>query len=128
MKSRVVPMTARLKEALAAHRHLRGDRVLYTDEGVPVTAKVLQKWMAKAQKQENLRGHGGLHILRHTFCSHLAMRGAPALSIQRLAGHEDLGTTLGCMHLAQGETERAIRLLEQPAPSYAVTLDKVTAT
>ena len=54
------------------------------------------------------------HILRHTFCSHLAMRGAPALSIQRLAGHEDMQTTLGYMHLAQGETERAIRLLDSP--------------
>jgi hypothetical protein len=41
------------------------------------------------------------------------MRGAPALSIQKLAGHEDLSTTLGYMHLAQGETERAIRLLDE---------------
>jgi hypothetical protein len=41
------------------------------------------------------------------------MRGAPALSIQKLAGHEDLSTTLGYMHLAKGETERAIRLLDE---------------
>src|SRR5262249_5591841 len=31
MKSRVVPMPDRLKNALSAHRHLRGDRILYTD-------------------------------------------------------------------------------------------------
>ena len=43
------------------------------------------------------------------------MKGAPALSIQHLAGHKDLSTTLGYMHLAKGETERAIRLLEAPA-------------
>ena len=42
------------------------------------------------------------------------MKGATALSIQTLAGHEDLTTTLGYMHLAKGETERAIRLLEAP--------------
>ncbi len=41
------------------------------------------------------------------------MRGAPALSIQALAGHDDLATTLGYMHLAPGEGDRAIRLLEQ---------------
>ena len=35
----------------------------------------------------------GVHILRHTFCSHLAMRGAPVRAIQELAGHQDLGTT-----------------------------------
>jgi hypothetical protein len=40
--------------------------------------------------------------------------GSAALSIQKLAGHEDLQTTLGYMHLAVGETDRAIRLLEEP--------------
>jgi site-specific recombinase XerD len=114
MKMRVVPMTKRLREILTAHRHLRGDRVLYTDAGETVTAKVLQKWMKKAQKRAGLKDTGGIHILRHTFCSHLAMKGAPALSIQKLAGHEDLQTTLGYMHLAHGETDRAIRLLEEP--------------
>ena len=32
--------------------------------------------------------------------------------LQRLAGHKNLQTTLGYMHLASGETGRAIRLLE----------------
>lgn len=114
MKVRVVPMTQRLQKALAAFRHLRGDRVLYADGGSTVTAKVLQKWMARAQRRANLRATGAIHILRHTFCSHLAMKGAPALSIRHLAGHEDLQTTLGYMHLARGETERAIELLETP--------------
>jgi site-specific recombinase XerD len=78
-----------------------------------VTAKILQRWMAVAQKRAGLRATGALHLLRHTFCSHLAMRSAPALSIQKLAGHEDLSTTLGYMHLAEGETERVIRLLDE---------------
>ncbi len=43
------------------------------------------------------------------------MRGATAISIQELAGHEDLSTTLGYMHLAKGECERAIRLLDERA-------------
>lgn len=120
MEYRVVPMTQRLREALQAHRHLRGERVLYTDSGESVTAKVLQRWMAKAQRRAGLRANGAIHILRHTFCSHLAMRGAPALAIQRLAGHKNLSTTLGYMHLADGEKERAIRLLDdRPLPLEA---------
>ena len=115
LEYRVVPLTNRLTDALTACRHLRGERVLYADSGETVTAKVLQKWMAKVQKRAQLKATGALHILRHTFCSHLAMKGAPALSIQHLAGHKDLSTTLGYMHLAKGETERAIRLLEAPA-------------
>jgi integrase len=77
MKYRVVPMTKRLLKALTAHRHLRGERVPYADDGKPISAKVLQKWIARAQKRAGLRASGALHILRHTFCSHLAMRGAP---------------------------------------------------
>lgn len=42
----------------------------------------------------------GVHILRHTFCSHLAMRGAPARAIPELAGHQDRGTTQCYMHLS----------------------------
>ena len=117
MEYRVIPMTKRLREALQAHRHLRGERVLYTDDGETITAKVLQRWMGKAQRRAGLRANGAIHILRHTFCSHLAMRGAPALAIQRLAGHQNLSTTLGYMHLADGEKERAIRLLDdRPLP------------
>ena len=58
----------------------------------------------------------GAHGLRHTFCSHLAMRGAPARAIQELAGHQDLTTTQRYMHLSPAALEGAIRLLEQGGP------------
>jgi integrase len=112
MECRVVPMTKRLAAALREHKHLRGNRVLYADTIDTPTAKVIRKWMERAQKRAGLKETGGIHVLRHTFCSHLAMRGAPALSIQKLAGHKNLMTTLRYMHLSPGETDRAIRLLE----------------
>jgi integrase len=65
----------------------------------------------------NLRNNGA-HILRHTFCSHLAMRGAPASAIQKLAGHQDLATTQRYMHLTPAAIDDAIRLLDQPAPHF----------
>jgi len=112
MECRVVPMTARLRAALGGHRHLRGDRVLHGEAGQTITSGVIKRWMQRTQRRARLKATGGIHILRHTFCSHLAMKGAPALSIQRLAGHKNLQTTLRYMHLSPGETERAIRLLE----------------
>jgi site-specific recombinase XerD len=54
----------------------------------------------------------GVHILRHTFCSHLAMRGAPARAIQELAGHQDLATTQRYMRLSPAALDAAIRLLD----------------
>jgi len=52
--------------------------------------------------------------LRHTFCSHLAMRGAAPRAIQELAGHANFTTTQRYMHLSPSAIEGAIRLLESP--------------
>ncbi len=107
-----MPMTTRLRAALNAIRHLRGDRIFYTDDGEPIIAKIQQKWMVRVQRKAGLWDSGEIHILRHTFRSHLPMRGAPALAIQKLAGHKSLQTTMRYMHLSSGEAQRAIRLLE----------------
>ena len=68
--------------------------------------------MRRAARKANVKA--GVHILRHTFCSHLAMRGAPARAIQELAGHKDLSMTQRYMHLSPAALDAAIRLLEQP--------------
>jgi site-specific recombinase XerD len=66
--------------------------------------------MRKAARRANVKP--AVHILRHTFCSHLAMRGAPARAIQELAGHQDLQTTQQYMHLSPSAVDAAIRWLE----------------
>jgi integrase len=71
--------------------------------------------VARAAKRAAL-GTSGVHRL-HSFCSHLAMRGAPARAIQKLAGHQDLITTQRYMHLSPAAIEGAIRLLDRrPGP------------
>jgi integrase len=115
---RYVPLTARLATALREHRHLRGRRVLCTDAGEPLTQKMVQDYVRRAERRAGLEKLG-VHILRHTFCSHLAMRGAPARAIQELAGHQDLTTTQRYMHLSPAAIENAIRLLDEPAPAMA---------
>ena len=66
-------------------------------------------------------------MLRHSFCSHLAMRGAPARAIQELAGHEDLTTTQRYMHLSPAALKSAIRLLDSPGESSTSRGDIVGA-
>lgn len=58
----------------------------------------------------------GTHVLRHTFCSHLAMRGAAPKAIQDLAGHSTLTMTLRYMHLAPSALREAIGLLDFGQP------------
>ena len=112
---RYVPLTKRLTEALREARHLRGPRVLCETDGKPLTQKDVQVMMRRAARRANVKP--GVHILRHTFCSHLAMRGAPARAIQELAGHQDLATTQRYMHLSPAALDAAIRLLEMGTES-----------
>jgi len=107
---RYVPMTERLAAALQAHRHLRGQRVLVRASGEPFTMKIVQEHVARAARTAGVKP--GVHILRHTFCSHLAMDGVPARAIQELAGHKDLKTTQRYMHLSPAAVEGAIWLLD----------------
>jgi integrase len=111
-RSRRLPMTQRLTSALKAFRHLRSERVLCLSDGEPFTRDRIIKAIRGAQRVAGVT-EAGVHVLRHTFCSHLAMRGAPARAIQELAGHADLSTTQRYMHLSPAATEDAIRLLDE---------------
>ena len=109
---RYVPMTKRLVATLRQHRHLQSPRVLCLDDGSSLTRQQVQYRVKRAARQAGVTQ--GVHILRHTFCSHLAMRGAPVRSIQALTGHQELSMTLRYMHLSPATLDAAIRLLESP--------------
>jgi integrase len=115
---RHVPMTVRLAAALREHRHLRAPRVVCQRDGSALTQDMVSDHVARAAKRAGL-GTSGVHRLRHSFCSHLAMRGAPARAIQELAGHQDLITTQRYMHLSPAAIEGAIRLLDRQGPAEA---------
>jgi integrase len=80
-RSRRLPMTQRLTRALKAARHLRSDRVLCLPDGMSSTRARVIKAIRAAQRVAGLP-NAGVHVLRHSFCSHLAMKGAPARGIQ----------------------------------------------
>jgi site-specific recombinase XerD len=90
--------------------------VLCQRDGSPLMQKIVQDHVRRAARRAAL-STSGVHRLRHSFCSHLAMRGAPARAIQELAGHQDLATTERYMHLSPVAIESAIRLLDCPAGS-----------
>src|SRR5712691_8851934 len=109
-------MTLRLAAALREHRHLRAARVICQRDGSPLTQDMVADHVARTAKRAAF-GTSGVHRLRHSFCSHLAMRGAPARAIQELAGHQDLITTQRYRHLSPAAIEGAIRLLDCEGPA-----------
>lgn len=111
-RARLVPLTGALVEALGRYRHLRGSIVVCQDDGQSLTKRVLERKVQRAAQQAGVPAKG-VHILRHSFCSHLAMRAVPARTIQELAGHADLAETEGYMHLSPAAIEDGIRALER---------------
>lgn len=116
---RIVPMTPELAAVLKEHRHV-GERVLYSERGEELSNRTIRNWLSRAQRRAGLKANGGIHILRHTFCSHLAAAGVPAKAIQELAGHADLKTTLKYMHLSPGDRDGAMATLAK----YHAAADK----
>ncbi len=122
-RPRRLPLTEELAAALRAQRHLKGPRVLCHADGAGIGRQAVHEWMEKAQRRAGLPVTGAYHILRHTFCSHLAMQGATAKAIQELAGHQDLATTQRYMHLTPAHKDAAIRLLDRRPVDDEAPLD-----
>ncbi|MCG8425427.1 MAG: tyrosine-type recombinase/integrase [Proteobacteria bacterium] len=75
-RSREIPLGDQVLTALKKHRHLRGPLVFCNGDGRAFTRDEIRHPVRRATQRAGLRKIGW-HILRHTFASHLALRGAP---------------------------------------------------
>lgn len=100
------------KTAKGAHVFVDGDGKRLTDGKMkwPLTRSI-----AKAGIERTF-GRIGWHDLRHTYASHLAMRGVDLLSIKQLLGHTDIATTMKYAHLLPSATAHAVASLDAPPP------------
>jgi integrase len=110
-KWRDVDLSDNAIAALKKHRHLRGEWVFCSMDGKRLTEGKCRKPLAAIVKRAKLR-HMSWHVLRHTFASHLAMRGVPLRSIQKLMGHSTIVHTERYAHLMPEATRDAVRLLD----------------
>src|SRR5262249_48927482 len=67
--------------------------------------------LCSACKRAGLR-RIGWHVLRHTFASHLVMRGAPLKAVQELLGDATIVMTMRHGHVAPEVTRNAVQLLD----------------
>ena len=106
-------MTGRLGyvRPISENPKARKVRIVPVNNAEPLTRQMVQTRVKRAARKAGL-SENSVHVLRHTFCSHLAMRGAPARAFQEAAGHKELGTTQRYMHVSPAALDDAIRLLE----------------
>jgi integrase len=115
-KTRIVPLGRMAHEALAdqlgSHRH---DVVFCDRDGGIFWEGRSQYWLHRACKRAGLRPLSW-HALRHTFASHLVMRGAPLKAVQELLGHADIKMTMRYAHLTPCARRAAVELLDESSP------------
>ena len=105
-------MSDEVLRALKAHRHLRGELVFCDADGRMLTKGECRHPLWRACKRAGLR-QLGWHALRHTFASHLVMRGAPIKAVQELLGHSTIEMTMRYAHLSPDVRKDAVRLLDR---------------
>ena len=111
-KQREIPLGNDVMDELKRYKQLKDGLVFCDDEGNPLTHNSSRTALYRNCKKAGLR-RAGWHMLRHTFASHLAMKGAPPKSIQELMGHSTLEMTNRYMHLSPDARRDAVRLLDK---------------
>jgi len=114
-KSRIIELAPSAVTALKEHRHLRGERVFLDPAGRDYTLGTWRYALYRGCRRAGLRKIGW-HVLRHTFASHLAMRGKTMRTIQLLMGHSTVQMTERYAHLSPVMLGDAVRSLDEPAP------------
>lgn len=118
-RSRWVPPAVDLLESLERWRHDRGPFVFCRpDEDEPLTAYDIRRTVTSACQRAGLRPLNW-HALRHSFASHLVMRGVSLVAVQQLLGHHSVTETMRYAHLSEGHLHEAIGRL---VPSNAAVV------
>lgn len=117
-RGREVPLTDSAWKALKAHGHLRGERVFCREDGSPWSTNQAYWPLWRFCKAAGLE-KCGWHTLRHTFASHLVMRGQPLKAVQELLGHQSIEMTLRYSHLSPEAKTDAVAVLDQ-VPEHGI--------
>lgn len=124
-RKREVPLSQQALVELRAHREVTPGALVFPGERGAMLDKGKTKWkLWTSCKRAGLR-RIGWHVLRHTFASHLAMRGAPLKAIQELLGHATIEMTMRYAHLSPDARREVVRLLDgDPAGGHGKTVAK----
>ena len=116
-RSREIPLSPQAMETLRAYQHLKGELVFSQPDGCPLPKDHCNENLWRTCRLARIR-RIGWHSLRHSFASHLVMRGVPLKAVQELLGHTTLQMTMRYAHLSPDIHQDAVATLDQPTERH----------
>lgn len=115
-EEREIPLYPDCERVLKAYIQLlaiKPDRPIFTHEDGRVMARDFMNRKFKEIRKEAGISKGTLYTLKHTFLTHIADK-LDIVTVQHIAGHSDLKTTRGYLHLRKKAIREAVK-----TPPYA---------
>ena len=81
-------------------------------ENEHLSERSMQAVIQRAKAKAGIRQPGSMHMLRHSFATHLLEKGIDVTFIQKLLGHNNIKTTLGYLHVTNKDLVNIISPLE----------------
>ena len=112
-REREIPLNRSTLSALTGDTAERSGLVFCDEGGAPLSYRQCNYALERICKTAGLPTVQW-HALRHTFASHLVMRGVPLKAVQELLGHSSQAMTERCAHLTPDMRRDAVQTLDVP--------------
>lgn len=81
-------------------------------KGTAYSIRSLESIIQAAKMKAGISKSGSMHMLRHSFATHLLEKGTDVVLIQKLLGHNDIKTTLKYLHVTNKDMINILSPLE----------------
>jgi integrase/recombinase XerD len=81
-------------------------------KGTAYSSRSLELIIKAAKAKAGIKKTGSMHMLRHSFATHLLEKGTDVVFIQKLLGHNDLKTTLRYLHVTNKDLVNILSPIE----------------
>lgn len=107
-KDRMVPLSKKLLEVLRVYylAYKPQEFVFENPNGGPYSARSAQKILQTAKLEAGITKKGSIHMLRHSYATHLMEAGTDIRIIQELLGHNSIRTTMRYTHVSKKDIGR----------------------
>jgi integrase/recombinase XerD len=114
-KDRVVSLSGVILVMLREYmRTYKPARYLFEgkEKGSIYSIRSLEEVMTIAKQRAGIRKKGNMHLLRHSFATHLLDKGTDVVFIQKLLGHNTIKTTLRYLHVTNKDLLQVLSPIE----------------